>query len=389
MRILLLLREFYCPSLPIGGAERQALKLAGELHKMGVSVRIVTGLWEWGQPRHEVIQGIYVDRHFTAWGIFGIKGLRKFGFYAYLLSLFLYLVWHRTDYDIIHCQSALVEASIGVLAGRWLKKPVLIRPMASGTFGDFKRLHERRDIWGQDFLVRELTRADAIVALNPQISDEMAALGVAQDRIILIPNGVDTRLKEALRNHTRCEPLRILFAGRLHPQKGIGTLLKALARLAKDRPGLTWRLQLAGTGPLEHELKVMAKELGIDQGVVFLGHLDEVYPILAECDCFVLPSLSEGMSNALLEAMACGLPCIATDIPGNNSLIQHQRNGLLVPPGDDRVLADAITALSESEELRLRLGREALKTVEGKYSIHCVAKQYAVLYADLLRRKAE
>ena len=352
MRALLILREFYCPALPIGGAERQALKLAGELHKMGVSVRIVTGLWSWGQIRHEVIQSIDVDRHFTAWGLFGIKGLRKFGFYTYLLSLLWYLIRHRNEYDLIHCQSALVEASVGVLAGQWLKKPVLIRPMASGAFGDFKRLKERRDIWGQDFLVRKLTRADAIVSLNPQISAEMAALGVARDRIILIPNGVETKTKEALRSYTRCEPLRILFVGRLHPQKGIGTLLKALARLAKDRPSLTWRLQLAGTGPFEHELKVMAKELGIDQGVVFLGHVGEVDALLAACDCFVLPSLSEGMSNALLEAMACGLPCIATDIPGNNSLIQDQCNGWLVPPNDEQALAEAIVTLAESEGLR-------------------------------------
>ena len=82
MRVLLILREFYCPALPIGGAERQALKLAGELHKMGVSVRIVTGLWGWGQRRREIIQGVNVERHFAAWGMFGIKGLRKFGFYT-------------------------------------------------------------------------------------------------------------------------------------------------------------------------------------------------------------------------------------------------------------------------------------------------------------------
>ena len=388
MRILILLREFYCLSLPIGGAERQTLKLASELQKMGVSVRIVTGLWEWGQPCRESIQGISVDRHFSAWGMFGIKGLRKIGFYTYLFSLFLYLLWHRNEYGLIHCQSALVEASVGVMVGQWLNKPVLIRPMASGAFGDFKRLQERRDIWGQDRLVRGLTRADAIVALNPQISDEMAALGVARDRIVLIPNGVETRLKGPLRNYTRCEPLRILFAGRLHPQKGIGTLLKALSRLAEERPALSWRLQLAGTGPLQHELQAMAKELGVDQHVVFLGHLDPVDPLLEACDCFVLPSLSEGMSNALLEAMAYGLPCIATDIPGNNSIIQHQRNGLLVPPNDEQALAEAIAALAESERLRQNLGWEALKTVEERYFLPCVAQQYAALYADLLRSKA-
>lgn len=388
MSVLILLREFYIPSLPIGGAERQALRLASELQRMGVSIRIVTGLWEWGQPRHEVIQGVSVDRHFTAWGAFGVKGLRKFGFYAYLLSLFLYLLWHRNEYDLLHCQSALVEASIGVLAGQWLKKPVLIRPMASGRYGDAKRLRRGRDIWFQDFVVSTLRGVNAIVALNLQIADEMVSLGLPKDRVVFIPNGVEIEPLSKQRSYSRHTPMSIAFVGRLHPQKGIGTLLMALGRLAQERPDLSWRLKLAGTGPIEQELQIMANELGIDQRVEFLGHLDHVDTLLKECDCFVLPSLSEGMSNALLEAMACGLPCIATDIPGNNNLIRHGRNGLLVTPDDDQALAQAIAALAGNEELRQDLGREALKTVEEKYSLACVALQYATLYENLLMSRA-
>jgi len=351
-------------------------------------VTVVTGLWEWGQPRREIIQGIPVHRHFTAWGMFGIKGLRKFGFYTYLLSLFLYLLWHRNEYELIHCHSATSEAAIGVYAGHCLYKPALIRPMASGAFGDLIILHKDCSLGGRSWLMHNISHADAVVALNQKISDEMAALGLNKDKFHFIPNGVEIRPDRPLHDYSWHEPMRIVFMGRLHPQKGIDTLLKALGRLAQERPDLPWQLLMAGTGPLKDELQVMAYRFEIDQRVVFLGHLDRVDALLDACDCFVLPSLSEGMSNALLEAMACGLPCIATDIPGNNSLIQHQRNGLLVPPNDEQALAEAIVAVTGSEELRQSLGQEALKTVEGKYSLSRVAQQYAALYNDLVRSKA-
>ena len=388
MRVLIILREFYCPSLPIGGAERQALKLAGELRKMGTSATVVTGLWEWGQPRREDIQGVPVHRHFTAWGMFNLRGLRKFGLYFYLLSLFLYLIWHRDEYDIIHCHSAMAEASIGVLAGRWVNKPTLIRSMASGVFGDLKMLREDHSIWGTGWMLKNLCQADAIIALNQQIADEMLALGVAKNKVHSIPNGVEIKSSHK-RDYAPRDPMVIAFVGRLHPQKGMGTLLNALKLATREKPGLSWQLNVAGTGPLERELKTMANELGINRQVEFLGHIQGVDALLDQSDCFVLPSLSEGMSNALLEAMAHGLPCVATDIAGNNSLIQHHHNGLLVRPEDDAALAAAILLLMTDEAHRKRLGQAALKTVEEKYSLGSVARQYAALYADLLKSKSE
>ena len=103
-----------------------------------------------------------------------------------------------------------------------------------------------------------------------------------------------------------------------------------------------------------------------------------------ESDCFVLPSLSEGMSNALLEAMATGLPCIASDIAGNNNLIRDRHNGILVPPKDELALAKALLELSQDEGLRQRLGQAARCTVEEQYSLHSVAQRYAALYQSLL-----
>ena len=386
MRILILLREFYCPSLPIGGAERQALKLAGELRKMGVSATVVTGLWEWGQPRREIIQAIPVHRHFTAWGMFNIRGLRRLGLYFYLLSLFLYLIWHRHDYDVIHCHTAMFEASVAVLAGQWLNKPTLVRSMASGAWGDLKKMRDDRSLLGTGWMLKKMCQADAIVALNPQVLAEMIQMGVTQDKIFHIPNGVESLRYD--RDYALGAPIVITFVGRLHPQKGVDTLLRAFKLVTQDKPQLHWMLRLAGTGPLEHGLKVLADELGVGQQVSFLGQVADVNAVLDQSDIFVLPSLSEGMSNALLEAMARGLPCVVTDIAGNNDMIRHQDNGLLVPPGDEKPLAIAIALLATDQELRKTLGQTAARTVEERYSLDSAANQYMALYANLIQSRA-
>ena len=383
MRILIVLRYFYCPSQPIGGAERQALRLATRLTEKGVSAVVATGLWDWGQSRRQVIQGIPVHRHFTAWGMFDLKGLRKFGQYFYLMSLLGYLILHRREYDVIHCHAATFEAAVAVLAGQWMKKPTLVRSMASGRWGDLRMVQTDRSLLGTSWMLKKIREANAVVALNQQVLREMIDLGVAKERILTIPNGAEQpgHLK---RDYAIHDAMIITFVGRLHPQKGVTTLLAACQLVAQDRPHLRWRLQLAGTGPLENELKALARELAVEQQVRFLGHVHDVNELLELSDIFVLPSLSEGMSNALLEAMAHGLPCIVTDIAGNNEMIAHGINGWLVPPEDSTALAKAISTLAIDQELRQRLGRAAANTVETKYSLDCVADQYLTLYASLL-----
>ncbi len=384
MRVLIVLRYFYCPSEPIGGAERQALRLAQELQANQVPVVVVTGLWTWGQPRRETIQGIPVHRHFTAWGMFDIKGLRKFGQYFYLLSLFSYLIRHRNAYDVIHCHSAMFEASVAVSAGRLLHKPTLVRSMASGRWGDLTAMRRDRSLGGTGWMLRKIREADAVVALNRQAKDEMLENGVAGDKIFHIPNGIELEPNGHGRDAALSDPISIIFVGRLHSQKRVDVLLQAFKLVLQRRPDLAWRLKLAGTGPLERELNALADELAISRHVEFLGHVANVDALLDQSDLFVLPSASEGISNALLEAMARGLPCIVTDIPGNNEVIQNRQNGILVTSGDPEALAEAMLDLAADDELRARLGRQARRTIETKYLLSGVAAKYIELYESLL-----
>ena len=384
MRILIVLRYFYCPSLPVGGAERQALKLAERLIEKGVTVTIVTGLWEWGQPRREKINGVPVHRIFTGWGMFNIRGLRKFGQYFYLLTLFLYLLRHRNEYDLIHSHSARFGASIAVQAGQLVHKRTLIRAMSSGGWGDVTTVREERSIRGTRWMLRKLGETECAIALNEQVIHELVEIGVKPERIVCIPNGVETDRVEPRTDYRLGQPATVTFVGRLHPKKGVDTLLQAWQRVQKDMPQLAWRLRLVGTGRLAKEMEAMAQRLSIDQTVEFCGQVDDPFPLLRQSDVFVLPSMSEGMSNALLEAMAHGLPCVVSDIAGNNEVIQHEQNGLLVRVNDEQDLACAIVRLAADQALRARLGQEALRAVENGYSIGSVTDRYVDLYTHLL-----
>lgn len=391
MKLLIVLRYFYCPSEPIGGAERQALKLARRLIARGVDVTVLSGQWEWGQPRREVIGGVPVRRHFTAWGMFHLRGLGRVSQYLYMLTLFLYLLVHRREYDFIHCHSAMFSAPIVALAGRLLHKRTLVRAMASGVWGDIKRLREGEggSIWGTRWMVNRLKDADAIVALNPQVIAELREIGVPPERIVHIPNGVEVERIRPKVDYGLGPTVTLIFVGRLHPQKGVDTLLAAFRLVRERHPRLSWRLRLVGSGGRRARFEALAQQLlGDSAGCVeFVGQVDDPFPLLAESDIFVLPSRSEGMSNALLEAMAHGLPCVVTDIPGNSDIITPERDGLLVRLDDPQGLAAAIGRLVMDRGLREKLGRGAAQTVAERYSLAGTADRYVALYTDLLQRR--
>lgn len=387
MRVLIVLRYFYCPSQPIGGAERQALKLAARLLERGAAVTVVTGRWDWGQPRREQIQGVPVHRHFAGCGLAGVRGLGRLSQYLYLTTLFLYLVWHRNEYDVIHSHSAMFGAPIVVSAGRLLGKKTLVRAMASGVWGDVKRLREGEGdtISGTGWMVRRLKEADCVVALNKQVSGELLEIGVWPERIVHIPNGVEIERIQPKADYGLGSEVTVIFLGRLHPQKGIDVLLSAFKQVREKLSQFSWRLMLVGEGTRRPQYEAMADQLSIGPWVEFRGQVADPYPLLGQSDIFVLPSRSEGMSNALLEAMAHGLPCIVTDIDGNHDAIQHNQNGLLMGLDDVQVLTDAIASLATDQKLRERLGQEAVRTVRDRYSLDSIADQYTALYADLLR----
>ena len=377
-RVMMVVRLFY----PwIGGTERQAHKLARKLLEKQVAVELVTGWWFRGSPAQEMLDGIPVQRNFTLWEFLGIKGLRKFGGYLYILTLLWHLWRRRANYDVIHVHGLNYHTFTAVLAGRLLNKKVISKLANSGHASDINKMREERQLALARFMLPTALKCDRFVALNEKVVEELTAVHIPPSRIIALPNGVETDTIPAKTSYALNTPATIVFVGRLHPQKGIDTLLHALRKLAERHEV---HLHLLGDGPLRADLQQLANQLGITQQVTFHGQTDEVLLHLQQADLFVLPSRAEGISNALLEAMSCGLPVVVSAIPGNLDVIDYGYNGLHFPVGNTGALAHCLQRLLDQPDLREQLGRQARQTVEYRFSLNSVADQYIALYRNLL-----
>ncbi|MFN4299844.1 MAG: glycosyltransferase family 4 protein [Thermaurantimonas sp.] len=183
------------------------------------------------------------------------------------------------------------------------------------------------------------------------------------------------------RDEERCIPFRILTVGRLHWKKGLDTLIQAIRIL--NEKNLNLHLDIVGEGPEREKLVFLAHQLGLSEIVFFHGALNQfhVRDFLAQAQVFVHPSLSEGISNAVMEAMAMELPIVCTDAGGMSELIVHEYNGLIVPILNPAALAEAITRLYQSFELRLRLGQSARQTILKDFTLERQGRIFANEYA--------
>ena len=392
MKVLMVISQFY----PIiGGAEKQAQVLAKKLIEKGVDVNIVTGCWNFGTPRKEIISGIRVFRNFCCWGMWGLNGIRTLGRLAYVVSLAIYLIIRKKDYDILHVHQVLYPAFISIFIGKGiLKKPVLAKMGCSGLTSDIKNL--RCFPLGSLQLRYLVKKMDYLVTVNHEGIEEFQSLGYPLERIQYIPNGV------ALPLHGKTQydqVLSVITTVRLDKQKGLDILLKAWAKVVTHENNL--KLLILGRGPLESELRTMSQSLGIGDSVEFIGEVIQIEDYLKRSDIFVLPSRAEGMSNALLEAMSYGLTCIATNISGNVELMGMGKdskifkgdfiaasNGLLIQPEDIEGLIKAILFLVKNQKERESLGRNGRRYIQENFSIGLIADKYIALYQRMLDRKS-
>lgn len=370
----------------VGGTERQAHKLAMKLAKKNIRVELVTGWWFWGTPQRETIDGIPLFRNLTLWEFFGIRGLRKMGGYLYILSLLWYLWRRQADYDLVHVHGLNYHTFTAVLAGRWLKRKTLTKLANSGRASDVTRMRQNQKLALTQYMLPTALKCDCFVALNKEVVKELTKAGVPAHKIVELANGVEIDQITARSGYALHNPVRLVYVGRLHAQKGLDILLRACQQLRQQQGVGPICLQLVGDGPLKNELQQQAKQLGIREQVDFVGQTnhEQVLEYLRRADIFVLPSRAEGISNALLEAMASGLPVVVSNVPGNVDVIENRKNGLLFEVDDADSLAMNLNSLLGQPDLRAQLGRLARRTVESHYSLDYVADRYIALYQTLL-----
>ena len=178
----------------------------------------------------------------------------------------------------------------------------------------------------------------------------------------------------------------VLYTGVLRARKGLFDLIKCAIIVSKIIPDA--KFVICGTGPLLQKLKEQVKSAGLEQKVVFLGRVDrkKLIKIYQGATIYVVSSIYEGLPTVLLEAMACGLPVVATDIGGNRDLISSNVNGLLVPPRSPEIMAQMIMELWNDEKLRKKLGDCARKTIMKKYTWDMITDNFINVYESLLKK---
>ncbi len=385
MRICLVIPRFF-PA--VGGAERQAHALARMLLARGHQVMVLTRQLG-GLPSRELVDGVPVARAIRTFDIGPFYGL------TYIFSVVRFLLAHRHEWDVIHIFFIYLDAFAAVLTRRLHQMPVIVRPACAGYYGDLARLTRFR-VWPLlpfldsltiRIVVRTIVRADAFIANSTELHKELIGGGFPPGRIVQIANGVDldhffpdptARSPEARRRLGLPTGLLLAFAGRLDPQKGLHTLVEALRLLAAGCQEA--RLLIMGDGPQRAELEQAVRGAGVSDRVLFRGLIADVAPYLRACDIFVFPSVGEGMPNALLEAMASGLPCVASAIGGCMDVITDGQTGLLIPPGDAAALQSALEQLVQSPEMRKRLGAAAHDSVASRFGLERMVERYEALF---------
>lgn len=291
------------------------------------------------------------------------------------------LMWDQLlcKFDLIHCHGAYPEGYVGAAFKKWCRKPLVIRPHGSDILpGEWIRkepMLERR-------MIDSLIAADAIIAQGRGIGDELETLGVPSSKVHIIHNGVVR--PPARPPLAATEPPYLFSMGSLSAKKGYDVLLHAFAMLASQFPDL--RLYVAGGGSRHLELVDIAGRLSLTDRVRWLGEIqdDRKSVFLSGAAAYVCPSRREPFSNALLEAMAVGLPIVATNVGGNTEMLEGGDSALLVPPEDPHELAAAIAKLLRDPDLRSRLGDGAYRRAE-QFEWERMVDAYETLYRETIQ----
>ncbi|HEV2591706.1 MAG TPA: glycosyltransferase family 4 protein [Gaiellaceae bacterium] len=227
-----------------------------------------------------------------------------------------------------------------------------------------------------DRLMRPLTTRMICVADN-ELRKGLAARTCDAEKTVVIRNAIDVQAAPHARPH---ESARIVFVGRLKYPKDGETLLRATAALG-DRP---YELVIVGDGPDRTDLETLQHRLGLDERVRFAGERDDVPQLLADAGVFVLASRSEGLPISVLEAMAAGLPVVASDVGGLREQVVDGETGYLVPAGDVTALTDALARLLDDPALRERIGAAARARAEELFDLPAFRRAHVDLYRSLL-----
>ena len=381
IRSVLMLSQTFYPD--IGGAEKQALELSRALAGRGVKVTVLTRQ-PGGLLAEEDLGGVIVKR-------LSVFGPRAVDSALFMVKSFFWLLLHAGEYEAVHVHLASSPAVAAVLAGRLTGRKTLIK--LGGGRGVDEITRSQKSLLGRLKLAFFRAARPELLVMNGDVydwlktSEEFSGLRLRQFR-----NGVDTGrytpplYNEKINAKTAVgldNALLFLFVGRLSPEKRLKEFLEAWAEIfSEDSPAPKTRLLIVGGGPEEAALKRAVADLGLAATVALAGSKDDLLPYYRAADVFVLPSISEGLSNSMLEAMSCGVAVMASRVGGARDAVVPGVSGALFDPLNKVELKACLRAFVADRTLALKMGEQARKTAVEKYSMARVTDELMAIYSE-------
>jgi L-malate glycosyltransferase len=369
----------------VGGYERAAERLSAALAVAGLRVVVIAERRDPAWPVMECIDGYEVRRLFCSY-----RPHRHVA--TSLLSFGSFLLRHGQEFDVWHVHQYGCHAALAVALGKVLHRPVVLKLPSSGAMGIEKTIGA--GILGSGLRFSHL-RVSACLVVSEETREEAIHFGIPAEHIYLIPNGVDGRqfypalpeeraaARRALGLH--CNRL-VLYVGRLSPEKNPLGLLDAWTAIDSEaREGAL--LALVGDGPDWDQINARARTPNLAGTIHLAGQRSDVALWYRAADVYVIPSLLEGLSNTMIEALASGLPVISTCVSGSSILLESPTAGLVVDVGNTKELAGAIEALLTDESARIQLSKNARLTFESRFSLESLSKKMILLYRGLLAQR--
>jgi glycosyltransferase involved in cell wall biosynthesis len=376
-RVVMVLPAYFPET--IGGAEHQTRRFAQALARRGAAVTLLAPRLESRTPASEKERHVVV-RRFRLRAAPNLGG-RHLG--AYLCWCFCISSWlwrNRRSFDLIYVVHGRLHAFPAVVAGRWLRKPVVVKPGRGGEVSFDLSVVRRKRVLGS-FFARSIARNTTTWVANSQaIAADLARWGIPSERVHVIPNGVEVSDDGERRSNNGV--VHFVSMGRLEAEKAVDQTIRAFAGLPADTPA---QLMILGDGPCRSELEALSRRLGQESRIVFTGAVEDVTAYLKGADVYLSTSVSEGMSNALLEAMSVGVMPVVSRVSGTDDLLQDGVSGLLFPPGDETALATRLAkSLAMTAGGRRAAGEAAREAIRARFSLEEVVERHLSLYRNLL-----
>jgi glycosyltransferase involved in cell wall biosynthesis len=326
-------------------------------------------------PKVKVIDDIYIPREINAHA-------------DALAFLKLIELFAREKYDVVHTYTA-TPGMLGRIAARLSGTPAIFHHQAAWTVNETSSFFERLFYTPLEFLAT-MASTRGICVSNAVAKHAEDFCLAPRRKLVTIPNGIDpTRFlcaadMDMLRRELNLDSNTLIIGttARLAPDKDFPTLLRAVILLLNQLTDKPFVVLIIGDGPSRSEIEALAREIGVDDLIRFLGFRNNIPQLLCGVDIFVTTSLREGLSISLLEAMAAARPIIATSIPPNTELIGHEKTGLLVDARSPEQVASAIIRFVREPELALRCGSSAQELVLHEYTLSRMFEQTWNLYNE-------